>query len=60
MQNNNMSVVASTMEEIAAQIQEIADTAKISAELAQNSNSQISETDQVIQLIKSITGQINL
>lgn len=58
--NNNMSVVASTMEEIAAQIQEIAATAKISAKLAQDSNAQISETDQVIQLIKSITGQINL
>ena len=58
--NNNMSVVASTMEEIAAQIQEIAATAKISAKLAQDSNAQISETDQVIQLIKSITSQINL
>lgn len=58
--SDNISVVASTMEEITAQIQEIAATTKMSAQFAQDSNSQISETDQMLQLIKSITSQINL
>lgn len=58
--NDNISVVAGTMEEIAAQIEEIAATCKISTKLAQDSYSQSQDTDNVLGLIKTITSQTNL
>lgn len=57
---DNINGLASTTEEISAQTQEIAAVTNRLAEVAQESQTHVKETDQVISLIKHIAGQNNL
>lgn len=57
---DNISNLASTTEEISAQTQEIAAVTNRLADAAQQSQTRVKETDQVISLIKHIAGQNNL
>ena len=56
----NIGVLASTTEEISAQSEEIAAVTNRLAAVAQASQSRAKETDQVLNLIKSIASQTNL
>lgn len=58
--NENISVLASTTEEISAQSQEIAALVAKLTVLAKESQSRAKETDQILGLIKNIAGQTNL
>ncbi len=58
--SDNISVLASTTEEISAQAEEIATVSANLSRLSQESQQRVKETDQVIGLIKSIAGQTNL
>ena len=58
--SENIGVVAATLEEVAAQTQEIAATSRTVSDMALNSYSRIKETDEVISLIRSISAQTNL
>jgi hypothetical protein len=58
--NDNISVIASTLEEITAQAEGIASTSKKSTKVAQDSYARIQETNQILTLINSITSQTNL
>lgn len=58
--NDNINALASTTEELSAQTQEIAAVTNRLAEVAQESQTRVRETDQVINMIKYIAGQNNL
>ncbi len=58
--NDNINGLASTTEELSAQTQEIAAVTNRLAEVAQESQTRVRETDQVISMIKYIAGQNNL
>lgn len=57
---NSVSTLASTTEEITAQSQEIAATTRALAKIAEESQTRVTETNQVLGLIRSIAGQTNL
>ena len=58
--SDNINGLASTTEELSAQTQEIAAVTNRLAEVAQESQTRVKETDQVISLIKHIASQNNL
>jgi hypothetical protein len=58
--NNNISVLASTTEEISAQSEEIAALSSKLTVVAKESQGRAKETDQILGLIKTIAGQTNL
>lgn len=58
--SDNINGLASATEELSAQTQEIAAVTNRLAEVAQQSQTRVRETDQVISLIKHIAGQNNL
>jgi chromosome segregation ATPase len=58
--NDNISVLASTTEEISAQAEEITAVSGKLADLSQQSQQRAKESDQVLGLIKAIAGQTNL
>lgn len=57
---DSIMILASTTEEISAQTQEIASVVHSLVQVAQESQTRVQETDQVLNLIKSIAGQTNL
>jgi hypothetical protein len=58
--SDNISVLASTTEEISAQAEEIATVSANLSHLSRESQQRVKETDQVLGLIKNIAGQTNL
>lgn len=58
--NDNINGIASTTEELSAQTQEIAAVTNRLADVAQESQTRVRDTDQVISLIKHIATQNNL
>jgi methyl-accepting chemotaxis protein len=58
--NGNISLLASTTEEISAQTEEIAAVANRLTEVTRQSQERVKETDQVLNLIKGIANQTNL
>lgn len=58
--NEDISVLASTTEEISAQTEEIAAVCRARSQVAQESLKRVQDTDQVLRLIKAIAGQTNL
>ncbi len=58
--SNNISVLASTTEEISAQSEEIAALGSRLTGVAKESQNRAKETDQILGLIKTIAGQTNL
>lgn len=57
---DSISVLASTTEEISAQTQEISAVSKLAAKLVQESEVQMGETGQIIDLNKEVAAQTNL
>lgn len=58
--NESISAIASTSEEISAQVEEIAATTSSLAQVALHSQEKVKETDGIITLIKGIAAQTNL
>jgi hypothetical protein len=58
--NEDVSVLASTIQEISAQTQEIASVCSSLAQSVLESRQRVKETDQVIAMIRNIAGSINL
>lgn len=57
---NNISMLASTAEEITAQSQEISSITRELAKIAEESEARVQETNRVLSFIKEIAGQTNL
>ncbi|MDD4600719.1 putative sensory transducer protein YfmS [bioreactor metagenome] len=57
---DSISVLASTTEEISAQSEEISGVSQTLVRMAQESQSRLKETDQVVRLIRDIASQTNL
>ncbi len=58
--SDNISILASTTQEISAQAEEIAAVSTNLSRLSRESQQRVKETDQVLGLIKNIAGQTNL
>ncbi|WP_281253718.1 methyl-accepting chemotaxis protein [Sporomusa silvacetica] len=58
--NENISILASTTQEVTAQTQEIAALSHSVAGVTQSLKARVAETDQVLGLIKSVASQTNL
>jgi transcriptional regulator of acetoin/glycerol metabolism len=57
---DNISTLAATCEEISAQTEEIAASSRILTEVARDSQLRVKQSDQVLELIRSIASQTNL
>jgi len=58
--NENISILASTTQEVTAQTQEIATVSHVVSGVTQSLKERVAETDQVLGLIKSVASQTNL
>ncbi len=60
MLSDNLATLAATTEEISAQTEEISSVSRKLAQLAQESEARVAETDKVLDFIKNIAAQTNL